>query len=128
GPRSGEPTADGVPRRRGHRAFGRPAITDMATRSMRGLEHRQTALLAIRNAKEIASDARHLLEAGRSARALSLAVIGCEEAGKALLHTFAALDLAQNVVAAFEKRDWSSPLLNHLFKHLAVEMIGAADS
>lgn len=95
---------------------------------MKSSKHRETALVSIGNARAIAADARLLLENGRAARALSLAVIGCEEAGKALLHTFAALDLAPNVVSAFEKRNWNSPLLNHLFKLLTVEMIGGADS
>lgn len=95
---------------------------------MKMIEHRETALLALVNAQGIAEDARILMAAERYARVLALAVIGCEEAGKALLHSFAALDLAPSVVAAFDNRAWNSPLLNHLFKQLAVEMIGAADA
>jgi AbiV family abortive infection protein len=91
-------------------------------------KHVEIALVAIENAQEIATDVTILLNHDRYARALSLAVIGCEEAGKALLHALAALNLAPSVVAAFEKKGWHSPLLNHAFKQLAVEMIGGADA
>lgn len=91
-------------------------------------DHREAARLCLQNAHDIAEDAQILLDAGRPARALSISIIGAEEAGKGLLHVFAALDLAPKVVAAFDKQGWHSPLSNHLFKQLAVEMIAGADA
>lgn len=90
--------------------------------------HRETARLALQNAHGTAVDVRLLLQAGSYGRALALAVIGSEEAGKALLHCFAACQLAQNVVQAFDRRGWNNPLSNHLFKQLTVVMIGGADA
>jgi hypothetical protein len=94
-----------------------------------GEKHREIARLALENARSIASDVRLLLHAGGSpARALALSVIGSEEAGKALLHSFAACHLADSVVQSFDHSRWKSPLSNHLFKQLTVVMIGGADA
>ena len=90
--------------------------------------HRETAYLALQNAHAIAADVRLLLQAGSHARALALSVIGSEEAGKALLHCFAACHVAENVVESFDRGGWHSPLSNHLFKQLTVVMIGGADA
>lgn len=92
---------------------------------MGSFEHRQTASLALENAHDIAADVNFLMEAKRWPRSLALAVIGCEEAGKALPHIFAALELGPAVVAVFDTGRSSSPLSNHAFKQLTVDRLGA---
>ena len=84
---------------------------------------RSAAEAAATNADMILCDAQLLLDARRFPRALSLAVIGYEEVGKALLFTLA----ATGRVPTFEPlllstKPWENPAKHHLAKQFLVEI------
>ncbi len=87
---------------------------------------REAARAAMDNADELLADATLLHENGRPARALSLAIIGSEETGKALMFTLASLDAIPDLRASLgQQRYWG--LTDHPLKQVLSQIVGHAE-
>lgn len=87
---------------------------------------RVAARMALENADGLYEDAGLLYDHQRYARALSLAIIGQEEAGKTVLYSIASVGLSMVVREAME-RSARNPLFNHAFKQVTMVLVSAAD-
>ena len=87
---------------------------------------RAAAAAAFRNAELILSDAGLLYAAGRWARTLSLAIIGQEELGKAVIYTVAALDRLPGLREVLLVSGRHDPARDHEFKQSTAETASIA--
>lgn len=93
------------------------------TRNLENLP-RDAALAAIQNAEDLLRDASLLYEHGSHGRALSLAIIGREEIGKAIILALSALEAVHGLRKRFSDR----PLRHHPLKEMLGRILGDASS
>lgn len=89
-------------------------------------ELRAAAAAAFRNAQAILEDVDVLYQAGRWPRSVSLAIIGREEMGKAVIYSVAALNRLPGLRTALSGKRREDPVRDHEFKQLAAEIANIA--
>lgn len=87
---------------------------------------RTAAAAAFKNAASVLEDVDLLYQSGRWPRTVSLAIVGQEELGKAVIYAVAALDRLPGLREVLLASSYEAPVRNHQFKQLAADIASIA--